>query len=216
MSLLAVPSEPSVVADPQGDAAYYRGVLHELIDLGTALARAMVERATAAEPIANPADASEAFERVARAVRRTVRLAEYLASPRPVRVERSAEQQAVTNRRRVLRGVEDAIQDEVCGDAAARMRAEVLERLECPDLDDELRDRTVDQVIQMVRRDLGITEMAGITRWMRRTPEDVAALEARAAVTPRSGPEALDGLDAGGPNRAVRRMLRSVPKARGP
>ena len=78
------PSQSSVIADPQGDAAYYRGILHELIDLGTALARAIVERATAVEPVANPAEASEAFERVARAVRRSVRLAEYLASPRPV------------------------------------------------------------------------------------------------------------------------------------
>ena len=73
----------------------------------------------------------------------------------------------MTNRRRVLRGVEDAIQDEVCGETAQRMRAEAAGAAGVSDLDDELLDRPVEAVIQMVRRDLGLPEMAGITRWQR-------------------------------------------------
>ena len=168
------------------DAAYYRRVLHELIDLGSELARLVVGEAraqvaaAAGDAGAARADvngAAEAFERVSRAVRRTVRMAQFVAEPAG---GRSAAAQRVTNRRRVLRSVEDMIQQEVDGEAAERLHAELLERLEGPDLDDELLDRPLDEVIRMVRCDLGLPALMGSTDWMRRTPADVARLQQRA------------------------------------
>lgn len=140
------------------------------------------------------AAASEAFERVSRAVRRGVRLAQFLATAPVARAGRSAEQQVVTNRRRILRSVEDMIGEEVPPGDAEQMHAELLERLDGPDLQDELIDRPLAEVIRMVRADLGITALRGGRSWKRRTPEDVVVLEQRAGLR---SPVPQRGIEAG-------------------
>ena len=210
------------------DAAYYRRVLHELIDLGSELAQMVVAEARtqvaaqdAGAARADVAGAVEAFERVSRAVRRTVRMAQFVAEG-PVQAGRSVAAQRVTNRRRVLRGVEDMIEEEVGGEAAERLHAELLERLEAPDLDDELLDRPVDEVIRMVRCDLGLPAMMGSTRWKRRTPADVVQMQQRAAsaagVPSDSGGDGceLDRLRGPALVTVARRLMRGVPPACGP
>ncbi len=66
------------------DALYYRGVLHQLIDMGLDLAKNVHQQATtqAPEPDTKPApDPSFAFDRISRAIRRTIALARTLAEP---------------------------------------------------------------------------------------------------------------------------------------
>ena len=223
------------------DGVYYRRVLHELIELGSELARLVVGEARARVAVAAADDgaaradvngAAEAFERVSRAVRRTVRMAQFVAEP-VGSGGRSVAAQRVTNRRRVLRGVEDMIQREVGGEAAERLHAELLERLEGPDLDDELLDRPLDEVIRMVRCDLGLPALMGSRDWVRRTPADVARLQQRATdaaaggaglpdgrrdetrAEHRGGP-GLDGLSGAALGAAARRSMRAVPTACGP
>ena len=75
----------------EADTAYYRQVLHELIEIGTTLARALPHQATpqptaAPQPAPAPAtagDLASAYERLTRALRRTIALARTLDQPAP-------------------------------------------------------------------------------------------------------------------------------------
>ena len=64
-------------------------------------------------------------------------------------------------RRRVLRDVEDVIGREAGPGEGERLRAELLERLERPEFDTDLRDWTVEEVVALVCRDLGLGGHAG-------------------------------------------------------
>jgi hypothetical protein len=67
------------------DKAFYRAILHEMIHTGISLIRTLEFNTVAnvTEGDAPPADAALSYERLTRAVRRTIMLAEKLADPQP-------------------------------------------------------------------------------------------------------------------------------------
>ena len=172
----------SVLSDAAGPAAedvqFYRTMLHELIELGVELARDVCRQAKAAPAPERPqADVAVMFERVSRAVRRTIALAQRLGEPvaRDTRPE-AARQMA---RRRVIRQVEDRIQFEPDRPGHREcLRSELYERMDAPELEEELDLRPAAEIIAEICRDLGIERGR---MWPRRTPADIAALCARAA-----------------------------------
>ena len=164
-------------------------MLHEFIDMGTEVARAVHKQvvARADEPAAmtDVRDAAVAFDRLSRAVRRTVALARHVAEPVPARADPGQTRAAA--RRRIIREVEDAIQRAPDVDADA-LRAELCERLDRPELDEGIDSRPVAEVIADICRDLGFGRLLGNHPWKRRRPEDIPDLSARAARLPGSPP----------------------------
>ena len=203
MSATLSPPEPANDASPNQasqrdeDAQYYRQVLHELIEIGTDLARSIHRQATpepAIEPAPAPAAAPQpdptiAFDRIARTLRRTIALARKITDPTPPRpkdlaAERRAEhasERRLAARKQIIRAVEDTIQRRTDGAEAEALHAEFYERLDDPDLDDDLDQRPVAEIIKDICRDFGIEHFPGTHPWKRRTPQDVRDLCARAA-----------------------------------
>ena len=214
-------------ADTQG----YREVLHDLIHLGAGLARCLHNQAIAqaaqqaaahstqpAPDAQQPTDtqiapASEAlisltlaFDRIARAVRRSILLARSLAHPvQPAPAQDPARHRAAT-RRQIIREVEDTIQRTGKGtragrddehDGAGTLQAELHDRLDAPDLDDDIGTRPAADIISEICRDLGLAAPPGGAHpWKRRTPGDIAQLCADAAAPsgarqPGAGPQIL-------------------------
>ena len=66
------------------------------------------------------------------------------------------------------------------GPRAEALQAELNERLDAPEFDDDL-DRPTAEIIAEICRDLGLDDMPGSHPRKRRTPADVASLHARAA-----------------------------------
>ena len=194
------------------DAQYYRQVLHELVEIGARLARAIDRQAapeSEAEPGAAPGAAPEqagqpapaptaapdltlAFDRIARTLRRTIALARKLSDPaQPSPTERAAadaQQRRRAARKQIIREVEDTIHRDVHGPEAEAqaesLHAELYERLDTLDLDDDIDTLPIAEIIAAIRRDLGIAahiNSRGISPWKRRTPQDVRDLCARAA-----------------------------------
>ena len=186
MSFPSTSAEPEAEADQQAeDAQYYRRVLHELIDIGADLARMVHQQAKAqAEagvPAAEPApDATIAFDRIARTIRRSIALARTLGEPVPAPASHPG-QHRIAARKHVIRMVEDAIHRDPRRDQAEALHAELLERLDGPDIDDDIGHCTTDQIIDTICHDLGLDGAHRLQVWKRRTPEDVALLCARAA-----------------------------------
>jgi hypothetical protein len=177
---------PSTSAEPQNTSQlapgteYYLGVLHELIDIGVGLARLVHQRAEAeAASPKSPAgpDLASAFECISRAVRRTIMLARKVAEP----VAPAAAQHRAAARRRIIREVEDVIQRTPGGDEALSLHAELLDRLDTPDLEDDIQVRPIADIIADICRDLGLAALPGTHPWKRRTAADLATLCARAA-----------------------------------
>jgi hypothetical protein len=162
------------MSTPADDTEYYRDALHQVIDAGLVLVRAIrtqVERADPDQPLLDPA---RAYDLASRAVRRTILLAQQLHQA-PSRDR---------DRRRIIREVEDAI--ERCPpERRPALETELRERLECLDIEDEIGNRPLENIIQDICRDLGLAAVLGIGVAKRRTPADIAALCARAAKPPR-------------------------------
>ena len=118
-----------------------------------------------------------AYERITRSMRRSVMLVQRLRAP-AVDV---AERQRVVARKRIVREVEDAIDREVDGSEAEALQAELLERMDGPDVDDDIGERPVADIIRDIRWDLGLDAVPGMPAPKRRTPADVDALRAVAA-----------------------------------
>jgi hypothetical protein len=241
------------------DAHYYRHVLHELIDMGTGFARLLQQQATASaeaapldpgpQPAPVPApDAlvsiAAAFDRIARAVRRSIALARSLAEP----MQPARDQHRAATRRRILREVEDIIQRTAPGsdqatsnqavpdgsgangadfddghadDASAEaLTAELHDRLDAPDLDDDISSRPVADIITEICRDLGLAALPGAHPWKRRTPKDLEQLRARAAAPsvarqPGAGPPA-PATPQRTPTNPVPPGPAAIPRAAGP
>jgi len=207
------------------DAQYYRHVLHDLIDMGAGLARLLHQQASAQaqaapqepglQPASPPApDAltpdtlisiAAAFDRIARAVRRSIALARSLADPVPPASDPA--QRRAAARKRVLREVEDLIQRTAAAsghaafngsnadaadadgtdDASAEaLTAELHDRLDAPDLDEDISHLPVADIITEICRDLGLAALPGAHPWKRRTPKDLEQLCARAAAPSRA------------------------------
>ena len=177
------------------DAAYYKRVLHDLIDIGADLARIVhdqakqqaarqTEAATAALPPIPPAndrlpDPTIAFDRIARAVRRTILLAQHLEKPA---AERNPNRHRIAARKRILRKVEDTIRREAQPGDRPALQAELLDRLDAPDLEDDIDTTPLEEIITDICRDLHLA--FNPQTWPRRTPQDIATLRQTAAAIP--------------------------------
>ncbi len=184
----------------------YRHVLHDLIDMGADLARLLHGQAAAqaarqaaqqdaGQPPPPAPDAlisiTAAFDRIARAVRRSIALACSLDAVQPAN---DPARHRAAARKRILRTVEDSIQrtsqDDGPGSAEAEaLAAELHDRLDAPDLDDDLTTRPVAEIITEICRDLGLASLPGAHPWKRRTPADIEQLCARAAAASRPHPQ---------------------------
>ena len=156
--------------------AHHQTVLNDAVDFGHRLMRLVVDQAEAGTIPA--LKAASVYDRVARSVRRSIWLIHKLAEPVPVT-------NRVAARKQIIRTVEDAIQRDAEEDEAETLHEELWDRLDSPDLEDEIRNRPVEDIIKDVVRDLGLAASPGTTPWKRRTPEDVTDLCARATQPPR-------------------------------
>ena len=191
MSLHLASSEPpSPASRAESRAERRRVAAHELIEMGTDLARLVHSQALAAPETA--ADATIAFDRIARTVRRTIMLARKVAEPMPIPAD-PAPRRAAT-RRRIIREVEDVIQRSAGSGEAEALHREFLDRLDAPDLDDDIAHRPAADIIVDICRDLGLSAPPGTHPWQRRTPADIAILCARAAAFPTSPPRSAPAL----------------------
>ncbi len=144
-------------------------------------------------PAAAP-ELSIAFERVARTIRRTIALARKLAEPAPqARAAEQAHQRRTAARKQIIRDLEDTIHREAHGRAAETeaLHAELYERLDTLDLDDDLDTLPIAEIIAALRRDLGLDPhrtTRGISPWKRRRPQDVRALLRPRGKAQRGGP----------------------------
>jgi len=153
---------------------------------------AAAQPAPAPAPAASLQDLAAAFDSISRTVRRCIMLAHSLDTPKQPRTpapDRTADRTAA--RKRILRAVEDTLgrQDyddsyRVC-DPTEVLHAELLDRMDAPDLDREITNRPIDDIIKNILRDLGLTALPGTRPWKRRTPADIAELCARAAAPSR-------------------------------
>ena len=178
---------PPTAATPANDALYYRAILHALIDMGADIART-VHAQTHPTPIAEPTDPTIPFDRIARAIRRTIILARKVAEPLPTQTAADPAQHRTAARARIIREVEDAIQRRSSDSDAAALHAELLDRLDSPDLDDDIASRPASDIIADICRDLGIAAVPGMHCWKRRTPDDISLLCRRALASPTAAP----------------------------
>ncbi len=250
---------PPAPGQSAADAHYYRHVLHDLIDMGAGFARLLHQQATAQaqaapqDPGTQPAPAPDtltgiaaAFDRTARAVRRSIALARSLADPIPPASDPAQHRAAA--RKRILREVEDAIQRTApasghgasghaasghaapCGsgadaadaddDSAEALTAELHDRLDAPDLDYDISHRPVADIITEICRDLGLAALPGAHPWHRRTPKDLEQLYARAAAPSRAHQPGARPLVPAAPQHAATTPVppgpAAMPRAAGP
>ena len=182
MTDLSTFPEMSDATDRQGDdAAYYRRVLHDFIEMGAELARLVVQEArTAAEAAPTASDGGAAprsgagperavaFERIARAVRRSIMLARTLDEP-VAAVDHTGERRRAT-RRRIIRAVEDMMRRE-SGDAAESLDADPRERLDADEVDVAIDPQIVAVILAEICQDLGLAAVPEMPSWGHRAPE---------------------------------------------
>jgi hypothetical protein len=207
MSAHATQSEPHTNPGPQAeDDQFYREILHGLINVGAELTRHLPQQAAAQaqapqhDPAPQPAPAPSpdavasvaiAYDRITRAVRRCIALARSLNDPaqppkHPAPSHTVAPDRTVA-RKRILRAVEDTLGRQDYDDSyrdcdpTEALHAELLDRMDAPDLDRDIESRPIDDIIKDVLRDLGLAALPGTRPWKRRTPADIAELCARAA-----------------------------------
>jgi hypothetical protein len=164
------PPDPEPTS-PAADTAYYRGVLHRIIDCGVTLLQVLEEQAThpvCPEPMV---DAAAGFERIARTIRRTIALARTL--DQPVVVRAASPHRAA--RTRIRREVEDAIGQDLDGAEAAESREDLRERMDRPEFENELADRPIEEIIAELCRDLAVGAAGGVQRRRPEAPGDKGA-----------------------------------------
>ena len=204
---------PQAASGPQptdthaADTEFYRQALHDLIDVGTRLARHLPAQADAqaaqqaSTPALQPTDVQPApapvppasdtlvkivasFDPLARAVRRCIAQAQNLDAPKQQQAARPSTQNRTTTRKRILRAVEDAIQrppdNPECDDPEVLL-TDLRERMDAPDLEDDIANRPAEDIIKEILRDLGLAALPGSRPWKRRTQADIAELNASAA-----------------------------------
>ena len=152
--------------------SHQQDVMNDLMDLGHRLVRLAVVQAEA--NTITIAEATKAYDRTTRNIRKCVLLFRKLAEPWPA-VNRTA------IRKRILREVEDSIQRHAEEPEAETLHGELLDRLDTLDLEDDIGGRPVEDIILDIIRDLGLAAYPGSHPWKRRTPSDLAELLARAA-----------------------------------
>ena len=204
--------QPSGPTQPIGlqaeDTAYYRAVLHDLIHMGTNIARRLHDELTAepasqdpdqdaqvpvqahatrpAQPGRTPEALALAFDRVARAVRRTVLLAQHLDDDRPAAQParlppKDPALHRLNARTHLIRHVENRIHAQATGLDADDLRREFHERLESPAVEDDILSRPVQDVIDDILKDLGLHPYSDMAFWPRRTPAEIQGIRDLAA-----------------------------------
>ena len=163
MPSAAAPSAPQ-------SPSHHQDVLDDFVDFGHRLVKLTVEHAEAGTmPVAK---AAAAYDRVTSNARRCILLIRKLAEPLKATGR-------VAARKQILRTVEDAIQRDEDVDAET-LHEELLDRLDTLDREDEIDTRPVEDIITDILRDFGLAAMPGTHPWKRRTPHDVATLNAQA------------------------------------
>ena len=186
--------------DHPDDTGYYKSILHELVEMAADLARIAhhqakrqaereAEAAAAAIPPIPAAndrfpDPNIAFDRIARVIRRTIALARQLEEPPKRPTTKDATPDRIAARKRILRRVEDIIHRNAKPADAAPLRAELRERLDAPDLEDDIDARPVADIIEDILHDLHLSHSA--ESWRRRTPADIETLRTQAAAIPQT------------------------------
>jgi len=166
------------------ERACHREALHDLVILGINTAKALERRAIASANEGTNAviDAAIAFERIARAIRRTIALARHIATNPPKTRTQTVERTQA--REKIIRGVEDAIEARRAPTTeTATLYNELNERLDDAAFERDLRTRPLDDIIEELARDLGVASQSRAWVWKRRTPVDIATFRARAART---------------------------------
>jgi hypothetical protein len=191
MSMPYSPANQNETAAQEADREACRAAVRELMDMGMDLARLVhaqartqLDSAPAATEGGPVLDVTVAFDRIARAVRRTAMLLQRLHEA----AASVSDHQRAAARRRIIRDVEDRIQRNVGKTEADRLYAELAERMDSPDLEDEILDRPVADIITDIARDFGIEASPGTHPWRRRTPADITELHDRAAMPPAGAP----------------------------
>ncbi len=149
--------------------------------------------ALAPAPAASLQDLAAAFDSISRTVRRCIMLAQSLDTPKPPARHPAPDRTAARTaaRTRILRAVEDTLGRQDYDDSyrdcdlTEVLHAELLDRMDAPDLDRDIESRPVDDIIKDILRDLGLAALPGTRPWKRRTPADIAELNARAAAPSR-------------------------------
>ena len=161
---------PLATAPTVETTSRHQDVLNRFIDFGDRLVQLAVEQAEATTLPVEKAAAS--YDRVTRSVRKSIWLVRKLSEPPKDRT---------AARKRIIRTVEDAIQCHAEPSDAESLQEELLDRLDAPDLDDDIDNRPVADIITDIIRDLGLAHIPGTHPWKRRTPPELAELNARAA-----------------------------------
>ena len=169
--------------------AHYKQVLRNLVDMANDMAQSIhkqhlhqTEAASAALPPQNtPApgfaqDLTIPFTRIARTIRRTVLLAEHLEKT-PTQNHRAAA------RKRILREVEDVIHRNATPKQVESLTRELRDRLDAPDLEEDIDLRPLDDIIDDICRDLRVATPYA-NNWKRRTPQEVETLRQQANTIP--------------------------------
>ena len=164
---------PFTTPQPDDRMSYLQDKLTGFVDLGDRLLRLAVEKAEADKlPVEK---AAAIYNGVTRSARKSAWLVRKLSEP-----VRTVNRLAA--RKRIIRVVEDTIQCHAEDpEDAETLHEELMERLDTPDLEDEISDRPVADIITDIIRDLGLAHVPGTHPWKRRTPDDIAELCALAA-----------------------------------
>jgi hypothetical protein len=174
---------------------YFGRVLRHLVEVGDELvemvhresrqiAQAQAEReagildpqtAPSPGPSSGPqSDLLGAYERVTRSMRRSIMLYRKLVEAK----KSPSAQHRIAARKKIIRDVEDAIQANAEPGEEEKLHAEFLERLDRPELDNEIASRGIAEIVTDITRDLGIAGLYDAHPWKRRTPHDIAILNA--------------------------------------
>ena len=173
----------SAIPVPDPDTQRHRAWLDDMIALGVDITR-MIHKQIKAQAEAAQDDPAATiapslpnnFDTVTRSVRKSMLLFRELATP-----AFSVEQHRRIARQTLIRGIEDNIHRHAPTGKAASLHREMLDRLDAPDLDDDLATRPVAEILTEICRDLGLAATPLSDPWQRRTPADIATLKARAA-----------------------------------
>ena len=222
MTSPSIPAEPeSLAALHERSARHFHALLTGLAEMGAELAGLYADQAKdqaySGKPGAGPSpECAEAYNGVTRSIRQSVMLAQKLTAPTPAPKADDAAQRRVSLRKQIIRRVEDSLYRDTPKDKAESLHAELLERLEAPEFDDELGQRPVADIVNEIRADLGIMGADSLERWQRRTPADIAVLCARAAGPARVAGRSEAPMAAGASGEMDGARSRDETRIRGP
>lgn len=185
-------------ADPtpiDADAGRYQAAIDALIRDGLQISADLAAQDTPA------ADKAEPFERLARAIRRTILLARHLAEnpvqpakpPAPSAQEDKTGAKITLARRRIVRELDnDIVHGAGADERINSLRNELREHLEDPALDLAILHGSVPEIIETIRHDLGLVDSRYRAPVPRRTPDQVRRLNGLAAPPVTPDPDEVD------------------------